>query len=323
MAAADRKPQILKTLERIKKVYQTEGDVWRIRAYSRAITQIKSFSEPITSLEQLKGVPGIGKGILEKVQEVFEKGNVEGFDLNEEVKALEALMAVHGIGPVKAKSLYDQGIKTVDDLEAHPELLNEKQLIALKYTKDFELRIPRKEMEKHDAFIKQVISEIDPTLSVDIVGSYRRGLKDSGDIDILVTHPSNEDITPIINKLKEHKYLIDDFAVGPKKYLGVCKLKRHKHFRRIDILFIAIQSYPFAQLYFTGSKEFNIALRNYCLSLKLSLSEYGLKKGNQFITHNFKTEQDVFDYLGLNYIPPQERNQIMNVDDLPRKNSSP
>lgn len=318
----DHKPQILKTLERIKKVYQTEGDVWRIRAYSRAITQIQSFAEPITTLEQLKGVPGIGKGIFQKVQEVFEKGNVEGFDVNEEVKALEALMSVHGIGPVKAKSLYDQGIKTVKDLESHHELLNEKQLIALKYTTDFELRIPRKEMEKHDSFVKEIIKDIDPTLTVEIVGSYRRGLKDSGDIDILVTHPTNEDITPIIEKLKEKKYLIDDFAVGPKKYLGVCRLKRHKHFRRIDILFIAAGSYPFAQLYFTGSKEFNIALRNYCLSLKLSLSEYGLKKGNKLITQNFKTEQDVFDFLGLNNIPPQERNYIKNVDDLIQKYSN-
>ena len=178
-------------------------------------------------------------------------------------------------------------------------------------------------MEKHDKFIHEIIKKINPELMVEIVGSYRRGLKDSGDIDVLITDPSDktnidELLKNLVKLMEKEKYLIDTFALGNKKYLGVCKVKYGRHFRRIDLLITKKHEFPFAIMYFTGDYQFNIDMRNLCLAKGLSLSEYGLKyiKGplkGQFIEKEFNTEEDIFNYLGLKYIKPNERkSNILN-----------
>jgi DNA polymerase/3'-5' exonuclease PolX len=77
----------------------------------------------------------------------------------------------------------------------------------------------------------------------------------------------------------------------------------------IDLLYTNKKEYPFAVLYFTGDAGFNVAMRQYCLSKGLSLSEHGLKyEGNgQFVDFEFKTEKDIFDFVGLKYVEPKDR----------------
>jgi DNA polymerase/3'-5' exonuclease PolX len=136
----------------------------------------------------------------------------------------------------------------------------------------------------------------------------------SGDIDILITHtddPENveELFKSVIDKLKKESYITDVFAEGGKKCLAVCRLKRHKYFRRIDLLYTNKKEYPFAVLYFTGDAGFNVAMRSYCLTKGLSLSEHGLKdeKTGTFIDIGAQSEKDIFAYLGLEYVEPQDR----------------
>jgi DNA polymerase/3'-5' exonuclease PolX len=165
-----------------------------------------------------------------------------------------------------------------------------------------------------------VIKSIDATLIIEVVGSFRRGSKDSGDIDVLITHPDHdtndaqiEDLLKrIVAIMDKAKYTYDAFALGNKKYLGVSKVKYGRHFRRLDLLLTHKHEFPFALLYFTGSQQFNVDMRNYCISKGYSLSEYGLKylngeKKGQFVEKVFTTEADVFEYLGLKYIAPKDR----------------
>ena len=94
--------------------------------------------------------------------------------------------------------------------------------------------------------------------------------------------------------------------------MGICKLPRHKTNRRLDMIYTDYTNYSFTLLYFTGSGQFNIDMRNHALSLGYSLSEYGLKyskgknKGN-FVEHKFENEKDIFEFLGIKYIKPEDR----------------
>ena len=90
-------------------------------------------------------------------------------------------------------------------------------------------------------------------------------------------------------------------------------------FRRIDIMFSTMREAPFGLLYFTGSGQFNVEMRNHALSLGYSLSEYGLKKEKKFVDNNgkpFETEQDIFKFLGIKYVEPKDRKGGIINDNL-------
>jgi DNA polymerase beta len=316
----DHRENIIVLLEAIKKRDFTKNDKWKVRAYNNVIEQLKQRQEPVYSIDDLKDIKGIGQKIRQKIEEIISTGDLAQVKTIEiEVEIISDLTRIFGIGPVRARELHEKhNISSIEDLKNHTELLNDKQIMGLKYYLDFEKRIPRTEMDKHATMINNIISELDSNLLVEVMGSYRRGAKDSGDIDILITHKEDpeaysEFMERITNALIKKKYIIDTFAKGNKKFNGVCKLPRHKFHRRLDIMYARQQEWPFALLYFTGSMDFNTKLRAIALQHKLSLNEYGFtciegeKKGERVDGTQFKSEEDVFHYLGIQYIPPKER----------------
>jgi DNA polymerase/3'-5' exonuclease PolX len=113
----------------------------------------------------------------------------------------------------------------------------------------------------------------------------------------------------IVKKLTEIGYVKEVLAVGDKKFFGIAKVKYGRHFRRIDIMVTPKEEFPFAVMYFTGSKEFNVDLRNHCLKLGYSLNEYRLtnKKDKNPIDRKLESEEEKFDFLGFKFVPPFER----------------
>lgn len=318
----DYKTTIIEALDKIRKVEIIQNNPYGARAYARVINQIKLL-EKVEKMDDLKEVKGIGKGIKGVLEEIFNTGETTKaieYNSNMENKFLEELQKIHGVGPSKAKELVlRHGIKSIEELKEKQDLLNDKQKIGLKYYGQFDIRIPKAEMLKHELFIKKVIESIDPNYIVEIAGSFRRGAEDSGDIDVIITHP-NEELNhdkmfdDIVEKFKETKYITDLFAKGNKKCLAVSKILRHKVYRRLDLLMTKNNEFPFALLYFTGSQLFNIEMRNVALEKGYSLSEYGLKhlKGEnkgEFVNHIFTKEEDIFEFLGYNYVPPTERKE--------------
>lgn len=227
------------------------------------------------------------------------------------------LQTIHGIGHVKARDLVENhNINSIDDLKNKKELLNDKQLMGLRYVDDFEKRIPKAEMDKHFDYIKTAINKIDPQIRFEVAGSYRRGAKTSGDIDVLITKDDHHEkdntlLELVVKELKNMQYLKDDFALGNTKYNGVSKLPRYKTYRRIDIMYTDPERFPFALLYFTGSMKFNVDMRNIAIKMGLSLNEYGFsklgKKQEKMTIKSIKTEADIFKYLGMEYVPPEKR----------------
>lgn len=317
----DRKDIILDALDKMRKKELADKQSFKARAYAIVMKQISSIEGPITSMDDLANIKGIGEKIKAKLEEIFATGKlqqVERYDNNPEYRVIDDLLQIHAVGPAKARQLVQEhGIKSIEDLKNHQDLLNDKQKMGLKYYDEFLQRIPRPEMVKHNDYIRDMIKRIDPKYVVELAGSFRRGDKDSGDIDVLITHPDEtvdheQVFKNIINVFVQDGYVTDIFAQGNKKCLAVCKAKRHKHFRRIDFMITGRHEFPFALLYFTGSGPFNVDMRNYALDKGYSLSEYGLKHAigtnkGEFATRKFTTEEEIFDFLGLEYVPPKDR----------------
>jgi DNA polymerase beta len=308
---------IIKELSILRDRDHAMNERWKVRAYDKVLKQLKSRIEPVTSMDDLKNVDGIGAKLGEKIKEIISTGQLEqARNIDVEVGFINDLSRIYGIGPIRAKELVDKhNIKSIDDLKNKMELLNDKQKIGLKYYEDFEKRIPRKEMMKHEEYLKEKLNEIDPDIRYVIMGSYRRGLPESGDIDVLLTHENDDDskyMDTIVKSLMKDKYITDTLGLGNKKYLGVCKLKRHRTARRIDLMWTKRTEYAYALLYFTGSQNFNIMMRNVALSKGYSLSEYGLKHLNgenrgEFINDKLYSEDDVFKFLDMTYVSPVDR----------------
>ena len=140
-------------------------------------------------------------------------------------------------------------------------------------------------------------------LKMEIVGSYRRGAKNSGDIDVILTSENHDDFNKIINDLIESNILIETLSRGSKKLLGISKLKG-KMPRRIDFLYTSQKEYPFALLYFTGSKTFNVKMRKHAIQKKYRLNESELVGAENI---NIKTEKDIFKALDFEYKEPKDR----------------
>jgi DNA polymerase/3'-5' exonuclease PolX len=320
-------------------------NVFKAKAYQKVLGQIQDLSDDVAirTMEDLDQahIQGIGSSIRAKLEEILATGTTQAIDADRvrAIESIEALSSIMSIGPVKAKDLYEKhGIDSIETLiervQQTPDLLNDKQKMGLHYHAEFTLRIPREEMIKHEAYIRKAIEDsavlrkVIPLDALAIAGSYRRGLTSSGDIDVLMTGTENH-LHELVEMLKTKKYIVDVFALGEKKLMAVCKLPRHKHYRRIDIMHTAPEQFPFALLYFTGSQKFNILMRQQALNLGYSMNEYGLTptrsgsgsgsdsdSDSGSATENaaappvLRSEHEVFAFLNLMYVPPTEREAV-------------
>jgi len=143
----------------------------------------------------------------------------------------------------------------------------------------------------------------------EIVGSFRRGQKTSGDIDMILTSENPADFDTFLDRLISNGTIIEVLSRGKSKCLVIAKIPNSEKYRRVDFLYTDEKEYPFAVLYFTGSKGFNERMRAHALKLGYSLNEHGFslgKKGEK-MDRIFKSEKDIFDFLGLQYKEPEER----------------
>ena len=318
--------QFVKVLEQLESLMMKKGEHFRARAYTKAKESIILFKKPITEVNQLKGQPGIGKTILTKLQEFVDTGTL---NVLEKAKSnpMFIFTEVYGIGPKKAEELVKKhNVKTIAELRARQEeLLNDVQKKGLKYYEDILKRIPRKEIDTYEKELKKIFDKVkNKDSTFQIMGSYRRGAKDSGDIDICISDPKDDIgvFNRFIDALIEKNILIEVLSRGNTKSLGVSKLRR-KPARRIDFMFTKHKELAFALLYFTGSKAFNTVMRKRALDLGYSMNEHGLykmvngKKGEK-LDRYFPTEESVFKFMGMVYRGPTERkdgNAVVLIED--------
>jgi len=230
-----------------------QGEVFRAKAYQKAQEAIMVYQNDITSVDQLQGIKSIGSTILAKLTEYVETGTIRSLE-NERKNPINILTKVYGIGPKKAQELIKTGITTIEDLIMNKHLLNDIQLKGLRYYSDINEKIPRTEIDQY----KLVFDRLIPANSnYEIVGSYRRGKQFSGDIDVIITNRLDDRaiFETFLDRLVTEGIIIESLSRGKIKSLTITRLPfENMKARRVDFLYSPPEEYPFAILYFTGSK---------------------------------------------------------------------
>ena len=307
--------EFIKVLGELYDAMIRKGEPFRARAYQKAQETIINFPDSITDpTKQLKGLPAIGSTILAKLEEYVKTGEIAALE-REKANPANILAEIYGVGPKKANELVAAGIISIDELRKHPELLNETQKIGLKYYDDIQKRIPRAEITNFRKHFNKIFKSVAPVGSeFKIVGSYRRGAKNSGDIDIIITNKdNNKDVFDnLLDVLIKDKIITEILSRGQTKSLTLAQIQEDGPIRRVDFLYTPFAEYPFAEFYFTGSKEFNTVVRQRALDLGYTLNEHGLShivkgvKGAK-VEHLFTTEKSILNFLGLKYQKPKNR----------------
>jgi NAD-dependent DNA ligase/DNA polymerase/3'-5' exonuclease PolX len=302
--------RFIELMEKLSDIMLKQGEPFRARAYQKAQETIMSYPDDILNPSDLKGQSGIGSTIMEKLNEYIQTGTLEILE-REKLNPVNILTDVYGIGPKKAKELVDNGITSIDQLRANQNLLNDIQKVGLRYYEDILKRIPRSEIEDYKVIFENAFPKV-LNSKMEIVGSYRRGAQNSGDIDVIITSNNVNVFSTFIDNLIKEKVITYVLSRGPTKSLVVAKIPSSDSYRRVDFLYTTPEEFPFAILYFTGSKVFNTVMRHIALEKGYTMNEHGLytmvdkKKGDK-ISNTFTNEEDIFDFLGLTYKAPNER----------------
>lgn len=318
MAAPDIRPTIIAELDILRRIAVTESaGVFKARAYDNAIKAIRAWPAPIHCAEDVppaaKG-DGIGKEIRIKILKIIEDGQLDIPAADRaRATALEAFQGIYGVGPKKAEQLIDSGYTTIDEIRAalakNPKLLNKNQQIGLRYYDDLQLRIPRAEMDAHAAIL---MAHKPAALEGVIVGSYRRGAANSGDIDMLIRTAdpavdAGAALSEFVARLRAVGYLREVLAHGDHKCLAISQLDSQPA-RRLDLLITPPEEFPFAVFYFTGCDTFNVRVRAHAQELGFTLNEHALTHvASGKTVGGIKAERDIFKALKLEWREPHER----------------
>lgn len=299
----------------------------KYNAYRKAAGELAKHPVKITSGAEAKKIEGIGDKIAKKIDEFIKTGKLEKLEkirADDTNMAINELTKVTGIGPAAAQKFVAEGIMSIEDLKNHQGKLNHHQKVGLRHFEDFEKRIPREEMMKLRDFALAQIKQVDKDYTAQVCGSFRRGAPSSGDIDILLSHPAFVStgkkmpnlLHDVVKKLEAVGFVTDTLSLGDSKFMGVCRLVKNPDgsencFRRIDIRLIPHDQYYCALLYFTGSDVFNKNMRQVAIDLGFTLNEYSLRPvGSTGVPGEclpVTSEEDIFDYLGMEFKEPKDR----------------
>jgi DNA polymerase (family 10) len=295
---------------------------FKSRAYTNAARVLEGLTEPLEKLiteERLAEVKGIGESLAAKVRELVTTGKLEYY---EQLKAatpagLLEMLQIPGLGPKKIKALHDQlGIETVEALEA---ACQSGQVAVLKgFGEKTAANILEGIKRRRSYASRHLISEALPlaealleslrshpeVIRCSEAGSLRRHREVIGDIDILA---SSKTPAAVLEYFTQQPEVLSVLAKGETKASVLLPGGIQS-----DLRVVSDAEFPFALLYFTGSKEHNIVMRQRAIERGLRLNEYGLFRSetetrDPKLLVKCRTEGEIFQELGLDYIPPELR----------------
>lgn len=306
-------------------------DFFAIRNYRLAASTVRRADFPITSGAQARErLRGIGQGLADRIDEFLSGAHGRlYFEQDDKQATVSDFRKVYGIGRKLANDLYRRGARTLDDLRNKDFGLTRGQMIGLDLYDELNSRIPREECKVMYDIIHEEAVKLDPKAWVEIMGSYRRGQENSGDVDILITRDTRDGITHaglikrLVSALKKRGVITHDLSdpsdwkALEAKWMGVGRVNAAGKHRRIDIMAIPFENWGAALIYFTGNEIFNRSLRLYARKQGYRLNQRGLYKGvardrdgkrvNEGELVASRTEQEIFDVLGIRWRHPHQR----------------
>ena len=310
--------EVARIFREVADLLEVEGaNPFRVRAYRTAARTVESLPGPVDALVRADGhrlteLPGIGEDLAGKIAEVVRTGTLGMLrELRREApRGATELMRVPGLGPKRAAALCDAlGVRSLAGLEraarAHHvrELpgfgarTEERILRELAAHRGEERRVLRPVAAQYGEALLEHLRALPGVERAEIVGSYRRCRETVGDLDVLVTCAAR---TPVVARFVTYPAVAEVLARGPTR-----AAVRLRSGLQVDLRVLAAASFGAGLHYFTGSKAHNIAVRGLGRRHGLRISEYGVFRGGRRV--GGRREEDVFDAVGLPWIPPELR----------------
>jgi DNA polymerase (family 10) len=307
------------------------ADSFRIRSYRNAAEAIEAqprqISELIAEPKQVLAIPGIGKGMLANLLEIFKDGHLtlHAELLNKYKPSMLDLLKVQGLGPKTIALIWSAyqvcDIAGVEKLAREgkirilPRMGEKQEQKLLKALEDYKRIGGRFLIDAAEIQAGKIAAHIEQYPGVEKVtpaGSLRRGRETVGDLDILVTGKvccDDSERQALIDHIVQLPGLLEVMARGENKVT-----LRMRGGMQVDIRLLAPDSFGAAMQYFTGSKAHNVALRQRALKMGYTLSEYSLATLGTETPVASKTEEEIYAKLKLAYIPPELRENQGEID---------
>lgn len=333
---------IAEVLQNIVTAYQIKNkNIFRIKSYQDAAETILTYPKSIHQLwkkdkQLVDNIPGIGPNIFEKICYLLDKNKLHP-DIIKAFKNIHpstfTLTKVNGIGSKTAFTLTQKLKFSKKPLIALNQLVKYAQSNKIKDWSNFGEKSQQSILENTLAFLgrsermtfKEAKYKSDkvliflkkkfPKIEFIALGSLRRKNKTVGDIDIAAK--SNK-ATKILDYFISYPENIQTIDIGNKK----ASIRLYPN-TRVDIMVQPTKNFASLTQHFTGSKQHNILLRKYALSLGFSLSEYGIKNLKTGKIYNFKNENDLYNFLKLEYIKPEKRTGEREIENAKKCYNEP
>jgi DNA polymerase (family 10) len=311
--------EVARLFREVADLLELQGEnPFRIRAYQGAARTVEELPQPIEELahrggrKSLAELPGIGEDLAEKIEEIVDTGALRALrQLERKVpKGLATLMHVRGLGPKRARALYDAlGVHTLAQLERACRAGKVRGLRSFGARTEANLlreleahggeqpRVLRPVAAQYGEALLRYLRAVDGVKQAEIAGSYRRCQDTVGDLDILVTCRRG---TPVVRRFVAYPEVQEVLEEGPTR-----SSVRLRCGLQVDLRVLAEASYGAGLYYFTGSKAHNIAVRRIAQRKGLRINEYGVWRASRRVAG--RTEEEVFEAVGLPWIPPELR----------------
>ncbi len=306
-------------------------DSFRIRSYRNAAQAIENLTEQIKDIigepKRVLAIPGIGKGMLVNLQELFKDGTlaVQADLLKKYHPSMLQLLRIQGLGPKTIALIWSA--YQVSDVEGVEKLAREGKIRILprmgekheqkllKAIEDYRRISGRFLIDAAEAEANKLAEYLAKFSGIDRItpaGSLRRGRETVGDLDVLVTGTtccSEAERANAVQYVAKYPPLMDVIARGDNKISF-----RLRSGMQVDVRLLPPESFGAAMQYFTGSKAHNVALRQRALKLGYTLNEYSLADLKTEKPVAGRTEEEIYAKLKLDYIPPELRENLGEID---------
>lgn len=323
------KDQVTRVLADIAVLLELKGEnPFKARAYVNAARALENLGEPLDKViaeDRLGDIQGIGEALRKKITELVTTGKLAYYD---ELKAatppgLVAMLEIPGIGPKKIKAVHDQlGIESIEQLEA---ACRDGRVAALKgFGEKTATKICEGIARRRDYASRHLLSDALPlaetllealrshpeVIRCSTAGSLRRHREIIGDIDLLA---SSKSPATVLDFFTRQPGLLSVIAKGDTKASILLNGGIQS-----DLRVVTDAEFPFALMYFTGSKEHNIVMRQRSIERGLRLNEYGLFRSktetrDPALRVTCRTEDEIFEKLGLHFVPAEMREDIGEI----------